>query len=171
MLPRGSGERNEYDKRGCLIKNSRKSMKKREKESKSITDSEFLMRSPFWGRTDLEQKSPISTRRRTRVRREGESGDRKGNRIKRRKNVSFSTLNQIKSRRCQRELHCESSITPFSFSVMPKCDSPFCVRFPLLIGCPRCWYRSRTPRTYCGGSPRRRSRRSRYGRICRCNAR
>ena len=46
-------------------------MKKREKESKSITESEFLMRSPFSGRADLEQKAPISTRRRTRVRREG----------------------------------------------------------------------------------------------------
>ena len=72
------------------------------------------------GRTELRSYAP-----RPYFRKGKESGDRKGNRIKRRKNVSFSTLNQIKSRRCQRELHCESSITPFSFSVMPKCDSPF----------------------------------------------
>ena len=46
--------------------------KEREKESKNIPKSEFLMRQD-WGRTDLEQKTSISTRRRTNVRREGES--------------------------------------------------------------------------------------------------
>ena len=46
--------------------------KEQEKESKNIPKSEFLMRQD-WGRTDLEQKTSISTRRRTNVRREGES--------------------------------------------------------------------------------------------------
>jgi hypothetical protein len=46
------------------------------------------------GRADLEQKFSIAPRRRTNVRREEASGNRKGNTINWLKNLGFSTIKQ-----------------------------------------------------------------------------
>jgi len=79
-------------------------MKKTRKREQNHCEQRILNEIPLSGAyrfraeiVDLDPKAYL-------VRREGESGDRKGNIVKWQKNLGFSTTNQNKLRRCQKRL-------------------------------------------------------------------